>query len=90
MVSTSGAGRDSRRVDNLAVAVGLGVAALTVASQVGLGPADFFTVALLGLAGTTLCATAVMKTRSWRSWLAMILSLLPVALLVYFLAATDG
>lgn len=75
-----------------ALAVGLLVLAVTVASQVGLGPADFLAVALLGLGGAVFCAVVALEARTHRrrAVVGAGLCLLPVVLIVYFLSVSDG
>ena len=78
-------------VANVALAVGVAVILITGASQVGLLPGgDFFSVALFGLAGAVFSSYAVMKSRLLRSWLGILMSIVPIALLVYFLATSNG
>ena len=79
------------RAGRLALGVGVIVALVTAASRAGLlGPHDFTVIALLGLIGAALCAPAVTAARSPASVAGLLLSLLPVALLVFFLTTSDG
>ena len=74
-----------------ALVAGLLVLLVTVLSQTGLlGAHDFLNVALLGLLATVFCLVVVLMSRSRAALTGLALSLLPIALLVYYLATTDG
>ena len=74
-----------------ALAVGVSVLLVTVASQAGLlGGHDFLTVAVLGLLGAVFCAVVYLGSRTRAALAGLVFSLLPVALLVYYLAVSDG
>jgi hypothetical protein len=73
-----------------AFAVGIVVLLATLASQTGLGPDDFVTVAGLGVLGAVFCLFVAVRSRSRAAIGGFVLSLLPIALLVYFLAVSDG
>lgn len=79
-----------------AVALGLGIviAAVTLASQIGLlGGHDFALVALFGLMGTVVAVVALLTKRERHRALAAVglaLSSVPVILLVYYLGTSDG
>jgi hypothetical protein len=74
-----------------ALAGGLAVLLLTVASQVGLlGPHDFLTIAVVGLLGAVFCLAVALRRRSRAAVAGLVLSLLPVALLVYYVGTTAG
>ena len=76
---------------SLAFAVGLAIAGLTVASQVGLlGGHDFVVVALAGFVAGVFCLIVALEARSRIAAVGAALSLLPVVLLAYFLATSDG
>ncbi|MBC7557874.1 MAG: hypothetical protein H7270_00665 [Dermatophilaceae bacterium] len=75
----------------LELVVGVAVLLLTLASQTGLlGMQDFATVALIGIAGAAFCLVMVLTSRSRAAIVGLVLSLLPVALLAFFLATSDG
>lgn len=80
----------SRRIGTAALVAGIVVLLVTVASQVGLGPGDFATVAALGLLSSCFCLVAAVRWRTGLAWAGLGLSLLPVVLLVFFLAVSDG
>ena len=81
----------SRRVGAAALVAGIVVLLVTLASQVGLGPGDFATVAALGLLSSCCCLVAAVRWRTGpAAWAGLGLSLLPVVLLVFFLAVSDG
>lgn len=73
-----------------AFAVGIVVLLVTLASQTGFGPDDFVTVAGLGVLGAFYCLSVALRSRSRAAVGGLVLSLLPVAMLVYFLAVSDG
>jgi hypothetical protein len=74
-----------------ALAVGVVVLLVTVASQTGLlGAHDFVTVAALGLLGAVFCLAVCVRWRTRAALAGLVLSLLPVALLCFYLAVTDG
>ena len=73
-----------------AFVVGILVLLLTVASQTGLGPDDFVTVAALGFLGAVFCLFVSVTAHSRTALAGLGLSLLPVVLLVYFLAVSEG
>ena len=71
--------------------VGVAVLLVTFASQTGLlGGHDFVNVALFGLAGAASCLGIVLRWPTRAALAGLTLSLLPVALLVYYLATSDG
>ena len=51
---------------------------------------DFLNVAILGGVVAVLCVVVALETRRRRAAAGAALSLLPVALLAYFLSASDG
>lgn len=76
---------------NAALATGVAILAVTGLSQTKGWPPDFAAVALLGVAGATFCST-VARSRKFRSraLVGLTLCLVPVAMLAYFLAVSDG
>jgi hypothetical protein len=78
-------------VGSVALAVGITVAALTVASQTGLlGSHDFLVIALLGLVAAVGCGIVALETHAKRAGAGAALAVLPVVLLTYFLLTSDG
>lgn len=73
-----------------ALAAGILVLMVTVASQVGLGPGDFVTVAALGLLSSCFCVAVAVRSRAGTALAGLALSLVPLVLLVYFLAVSEG
>jgi len=74
-----------------ALAVGVALLLITVASQTGLlGAHDFVRVGLLGLLGAVFCGAVFVRRRTRSAFVGLILSLLPVALLVFYLAISEG
>lgn len=75
----------------VALAVGAAVLLLTGASQTGLlGAHDFVVIAAVGLLGAAFSLATAVRARSRAAVAGLVLSLLPVALLVYYLSTTDG
>lgn len=76
---------------SVALAVGIAVAALTVASQAGLlGGHDFLLVASLGLFAAVGCLIVAFETHAKRAGAGAALAGLPVVLLTCFLLTSDG
>lgn len=76
---------------SVALAVGVAVLLLAAASQTGrLGGQDFLVIAAAGLFGAAFSLVVAVRTRSRTAVAGLVLSLLPVALLVYCLSTTDG
>lgn len=76
-----------------ALGAGVLVVLWTAAAQLGLGPADFATVAAGGLlvtAGASAVGFASRGTDRRRALAGAALALLPVLLLTYYLAVSDG
>ncbi len=74
-----------------ALVVGIAVVVLTAASQSGvLGGQDFLVIAAVGLLGAAFSLVIVLMQRSGAALAGLLLSLLPVALLVYYLSTTEG
>ncbi len=81
----------SGAVGRAALAVGVAVLLLTGASQTGLlGGHDFLVIAAAGLLGAVFSLVVAVRTRSRAAVAGLVRSLLPFALLVYYLSATDG
>lgn len=78
---------------DLALAVGVLVAAFTVGVEVGvIEVRDFLNVAVLGLFSTVFCVVVALECNHHgrRAVVGGVLSMLPVVLLVYFLSVSDG
>ncbi len=74
-----------------ALGVGIAVLLLTAASQTGLlGGYDFVVIAATGLLGATFSLVIAVRERSGAALAGLVLSLPPVALLVYYLSTTEG
>jgi hypothetical protein len=74
-----------------ALGVGIAVLLLTVASQTGLlGGHDFVVIAAAGLLGAAFSLVIAVRERSAAALAGLVLSLPPVALLVYYLSTTEG
>jgi type IV secretory pathway TrbD component len=74
-----------------ALVVGIAVVVLTAASQTGvLGGQDFLVIAAVGLLGAIFSLVIALMQRSTAALSGLLLSLLPVALLVYYLSTTEG
>ena len=78
-------------MNTAALVTGIVVLLVTVASQAGLlGGHDFAAVALLGLLGAVFCMVVGLKTHSRAAFGGLGLSLLPVAMLTYYLVTSGG
>ena len=78
-------------MNTAALVAGFVVLLVTVASQVGLmGAHDFVAVALLGLLSAVFCTVVALKTRGRAAFGGLGLSLLPLAMLMYYLATSGG
>ncbi len=76
---------------NVAFTIGLGVVALTAASQLDiLGGHDFLLVAVVGLIAAIFCLVTALQTRSRRAGIGAAMSALPVVLLFYYLVTSEG
>ncbi len=74
-----------------ALIVGVAVLLLTTASQTGLlGGHDFVVIAAAGLLGAVFSLAVALRERSKAALAGLVLSLLPIALLVYYLSTTEG
>jgi hypothetical protein len=74
-----------------ALVVGIAVVVLTAASQTGvLGRQDFLVIAAVGLLGAAFSLVIALMQRSRAALAGLLLSLLPVALLVYYLSTTES
>jgi hypothetical protein len=74
-----------------ALVVGIAVVVLTAASQTGvLGGQDFLVIAAVGLLGVAFSLVIALMQRSRAALAGLLLSLLPVALLVYYLSTSEG
>jgi hypothetical protein len=73
-----------------AFAVGIVVLFATLASQTGLGPSNFVTVAGLGVLGAAFCLFVAVRSRSRAAIGGLVLSLFAYRADVYFLAVSDG
>ncbi len=74
-----------------AVVVGIAGVVLTAASQTGvLGSQELLVIAAVGLLGAAFSLVIALMQRSRAALAGLLLSLLPVALLVYYLSTTEG
>ena len=71
--------------------VGVAVLCLTVAEQTGqLGAHHFVTIAMLGMFGAVFCLAVFVGRRARTALVGLVLSLLPVAQMVLYVAFIDG
>jgi hypothetical protein len=75
----------------VALAAGIGVVALTAASQTGLlGGHDFLLIAAVGLVAAIFCVVIALDYRSRQAFVGAAMSAAPIVLLLYYLMNSEG